>query len=138
VELRSQKLFLALILTQVAHSIEEYIFRLYEVFAPARFVSGLLSDDLAVGFAAANAILILFGLWCYFARVRKDGPSGWRWAWFWAFLEAGNGTGHLLLASIRLGYFPGAATAPLLLGLGGWLAVTLRGGQAGHRTMDDP
>lgn len=116
---------MALILAQVAHSIEEYAFRLYEVFAPARFVSGLVSSDLAAGFAAANTALILLGFWCYFARVRKGGQSAWGWGWFWTILEAGNGTGHLVLAVGRGGYFPGAATAPLLLGLAAWLGVTL-------------
>jgi len=47
--------FLALILAQGAHSIEEYAFKLYEVFPPARLVSGLVSRDLATGFIAANA-----------------------------------------------------------------------------------
>ena len=37
-----------------AHSIEEYATRLYEVFAPARFVSGLISNDLAPGFLIFN------------------------------------------------------------------------------------
>ena len=40
-----------LILAQAAHSTEEYVFRLFDVFAPARFVSSLVSDNLAVGFA---------------------------------------------------------------------------------------
>jgi hypothetical protein len=42
--------FLFLILTQAAHSIEEYVTRLYQVFAPARFVSSLISNNLALGF----------------------------------------------------------------------------------------
>jgi hypothetical protein len=124
-ELRSQRLFLALILTQAAHSIEEYAFRLYEVLAPARIISGLVSSNLAVGFASVNAALVLFGFWCYFARVRKGNRSGRGWAWFWTILEASNGTGHLLLAAGRGAYFPGAATAPLLLGCASWLGVTL-------------
>jgi hypothetical protein len=124
-ELRSQRLFLALILTQVAHSIEEYVFRLYEVLAPARIISGLVSSNLAVGFASVNAALILFGFWCYFARVRKSHRSGRGWAWFWTLLEASNGIGHLLLAAGGRAYFPGAATAPLLLGCAGWLGLTL-------------
>src|SRR6266581_1135688 len=124
-DLRSQRLFLALILTHAAHSIEEYVFHLYEVLAPARIISGLVSGNLAVGFASVNAALILFGFWCYFARVRKGHRSGMGLAWFWTILEAGNGTGHLLLAAGRGGYFPGAATAPLLLGCAGWLGVTL-------------
>jgi hypothetical protein len=117
--------FLALILAQAAHSFEEYIFRLYDVFGPARFVSGLVSTNLAVGFAVANAVLVLFGLWCYVARVRPDHPSGRALAWFWAGLEFANGLGHSVLAFSRGGYFPGVATAPILLGASVYLAVKL-------------
>jgi hypothetical protein len=124
-ERQSQKLFLALILTQVAHSIEESVFRLYDVLAPARIISGLVSSNLAVGFASGNAALIVFGFWCYFARVRAGHRSGRGWAWFWTLLEAGNGTGHLLFAAGAGAYFPGVATAPLLLGFAAWLGVTL-------------
>jgi hypothetical protein len=46
---RSRPLFLFLVIAQMAHSVEEYATRLYEVFAPARLVSGLASDDLATG-----------------------------------------------------------------------------------------
>lgn len=38
---RSRFAFLVLVLAQAAHSAEEYIFKLYDVFVPARFVSGL-------------------------------------------------------------------------------------------------
>ena len=56
---RSRWAFLVLILAQTAHSTEEYVFRLFDVFAPARFVSSLVSDDLVVGFALVNAGLVL-------------------------------------------------------------------------------
>jgi hypothetical protein len=121
----SQRLFLCLILSQAAHSIEEYYFRLYDVLAPARFISSLVSSDLALGFAIANVVLVLFGLWCYLARVRTGHASGRGWAWFWTILEAANGANHLILALSSRGYFPGAGTAPLLLGLSLWLGVTL-------------
>ena len=120
----SRSAFLALIVAQAAHSIEEYFFRLFDVFAPARFVSGLLSSDLALGFALANLLLVSFGVWCYLARVRRDHPLGRGFAWFWAVLEFANGVGHSRLA-LSQGYFPGAATAPLLLGVSTYLAVTL-------------
>ena len=120
-----QSLFLGLILAQAAHSIEEYYFRLYDVLAPARFISGLVSSNLALGFAIANGALVLLGLWCYLARVRKGHASALGWAWFWTILEAINGANHLMLAVSSRGYFPGAATAPLLLGLSLWLGVTL-------------
>lgn len=122
---RSQSLFLALILSQAAHSVEEYHFRLYDVLAPARFVSSLVSSNLALGFAVANALLVSFGAWCYLARVRPGLPSGKTWAWVWTIVEAVNGVNHLVLALIRGGYFPGAATAPLLLGFSVWLGVSL-------------
>jgi Protein of unknown function with HXXEE motif len=123
---RAAALYLGLVLSQAAHSVEEYVFRLYEVFAPARLVSGLFSDDLSLGFAAANAAIVAVALWGYLARVRPRHPSARSWAWFWTVLEAANGTGHLLLALARGAYFPGAATAPLLLGLAVALALTLR------------
>jgi hypothetical protein len=122
---RSRLAFGLLVLAQAAHSVEEYVTRLWEVFAPARFVSGLVSDDLALGFLVVNASLVGFGLWCWAVPVR----SGWRaargLAWFWALLELGNGIGHAILALSSRGYFPGAATAPLLLALAACLAALL-------------
>ena len=62
-DLRCRAAFLALIMAQAAHSIEEGVFRLFDVLAPARFISSLLSSDLAQGFAIANIGLVLFGAW---------------------------------------------------------------------------
>ena len=124
-ETLSPNLFLCLILSQAAHSIEEYCFRLYDVLAPARFISGLVSNNLAFGFVVANVVLVSFGLWCYLARVRKGHASGRGWAWFWTVLEASNGANHLVLAWSARGYFPGAGTAPLLLGFSLWLGINL-------------
>ena len=126
-------MFLFLILAQGAHSVEEYVTRLYEVFAPARFVSTLVSSDVALGFLVVNAALVTFGLWCWGVPVR----SGWHAArglvWFWTILELGNGIGHLALALSRGSYFPGVVTAPLLLLLAAWMAV-LQG--VGRRLSD--
>jgi hypothetical protein len=128
---RHSALFLALILAQAAHSVEEFAFRLYDLLAPARYVSSLFGVDRPIGFVIVNSALVLFGLWCWSARVRP-GRAGWRGlAWFWALLEIANGCAHLALAGLAGGYFPGLATAPLLLGLGGWLVLRLRRGLAG-------
>jgi hypothetical protein len=121
----SQRHFLCLILSQAAHSIEECRFRLYDVLAPARVVSRLVSSNPAFGFAVANVALVLFGLWCYVARVRTRHPSSRNWAWFWTVLETVNGANHLILAVASRGYFPGTGTAPLLLVFSLWLGVTL-------------
>jgi hypothetical protein len=115
--------FLLLILAQAGHSVEEFVTRLYDVFALTRFVSGLVSNDLAVGFLILNTALVAFGLLCWAVPVR----SGWRAApviiWFWTILELSNGTAHVALAWSRGGYFPGLITAPLLLFFAGRLAV---------------
>jgi hypothetical protein len=119
-----RNIFLALILAQAAHSVEEYVFRLYDVLAPARYVSGLFGVDRQVGFVVVNCALVSFGLWCWYAHVRLGRGRGL--AWFWALIEIANGCAHLALAAIAGGYFPGLATAPLLIGLGGWLVLRLR------------
>jgi Protein of unknown function with HXXEE motif len=123
---RSQLVFLLLVGLQMAHSIEEYAAGLYEVLAPARFLSSLVSDDLAVGFAVINSALVAFGFWCYLVPIRSGRPSARAWAWPWVVVELANGVGHLGLALLAGGYFPGALTAPLLLLVAAGLAVLLR------------
>jgi hypothetical protein len=110
--------FLLLVAAQVVHSIEEYCLRLYDVLAPARAVSEALGVDRQLGFAVANAALIGFGLWCYFARICRDHRSARIYAWFWALLEIANALAHGALAIAADGYFPGLVTAPLLLAAG--------------------
>jgi hypothetical protein len=122
---RVRRLFAALIGAQLLHSVEEYLTRLYDVFPPARFISGLLTMDLRLGFIVFNAALVALGVWCYARRVAPGHPSARGWIWFWVVLELGNGVGHLTLAALRGSYFPGAATSPLLLGLAALLAYRL-------------
>ena len=123
-ERRCQFAFLFLILAQGAHSIEESATRLYAIFAPARFVSSLVSNDLSLGFLIVNAALVTFGLWCWAVPVRLGWPAARGLALFWTLLELGNGIGHSALALSRGGYFPGVATAPLLLLGAAWLAIS--------------
>jgi hypothetical protein len=122
---RSRAAFALLVLAQAAHSFEEYVYRLFEVFGPARFVSGLFSSNHALGFALGNTALVLFGVWCYAARVRPSHPSGRGYAWFWTCLELANGLGHIVLSIGRGGYFPGVATAPLLIVASSYLGARL-------------
>ena len=122
---RGRAAFGLLILVQAAHSLEEYVFRLFDVFGPARFVSGLFSGNPATGFAIANTGIVLFGLWCYLARVRAPHPSARAFAWFWTCVEFGNGVGHVILSILRGGYFPGVGTAPLLIAGSAYLGSKL-------------
>src|SRR5580698_5717719 len=91
---RFQGIFAALVVAQAAHSIEEYIGRLYEVFPPARFVSGLISQNLQRGFVIFNIVLVSFGLWCFIGPVRGRWPSASPLVWFWIVAELINGIGH--------------------------------------------
>lgn len=107
--------FLLLIVSQTLHSIEEFHFSLWEVFAPARVVSGLFSADLVTGFIIVNASIVVFGFWCYLVPIRRSWVSARLFAWFWVLLELGNGIAHAYIAINRASYFPGAYTAPLLI-----------------------
>lgn len=129
---RFQVAFGALVLVQAAHSVEEYIGRLWESFPPARFITGLISQDHERGFVVLNLLLIGFGLWCVLWPVRRGWPSAVTLAWPWVGLEVVNGTGHTLWTLGQGGYTPGVATAPVLLVLAVYLALQLRhvGGHA--------
>src|SRR4051794_28979026 len=106
--------FLLLVLAQACHSVEEYVFRLWERLPPARYVSELAAIDPAAGFAVVNSGLVAFGLWCWAMPVRRGWPSARAFAWGWAGIETANACAHAALAAGAGGYFPGLYTAPLL------------------------
>ena len=127
---RFEASFLALVGTQAAHSVEEYIGRLYDVFPPARFVSGLISENLERGFVIFNVGLVAFGIWCFLWPVRKHWLAAVPLAWLWVGIELVNGVGHPLWSLRELRYTPGVATAPVLLLLALDVARQLRAGSA--------
>jgi hypothetical protein len=118
--------FLLLVLTQTLHSFEEYYFSLWAVLAPARFISGLFSDDLAFGFAIINSAIVVFAYWTYLVPVSRNWTSASLFLWGWCLLELGNGIAHMVFAVQAQGYFPGLYTAPLLVLLSGYIIVKMR------------
>jgi hypothetical protein len=106
--------FLALVIAQAAHSIEEYVFRLYDVFAPARFVSGLISTNLRTGFIAVNLAFVAFDFWCYAVPVQEGLSAAMPFLWFWIVVELLNGIGHPVISILERSYIPGTITAPFL------------------------
>ena len=124
--MRFQGTFLALVVTQAAHSLEEYTGRLYDVFPPARYLSGLISQSLERGFVIINVSIVVFGFWCFLWPVRRQWPSAVGLAWLWVGIELVNGVGHPLWSLSERGYTPGVATAPVLLILALYLARQLR------------
>lgn len=117
--------FLALVVVQALHSVEEYFFRLYEVFPPARFISGLVSADLETGFLIVNVSFVVFGAFCYWWPVQKGWPIAVALAWGWVAVETINGIGHPTWSVMQGGYTPGLATSLLLLPLALLLARSL-------------
>ena len=83
---------------------------LRDVLAPARFVSGLFSSDLRIGFVIFNGLLVAFGLGCFFGPVLRGARSAKALAWFWVGLEFLNGCAHITWAA--------AAGALFVVGVG--------------------
>lgn len=109
---RLQTVFLLLALSQAAHSLEEYFGRLWEVFAPARYLSTLASPaNPEVGFVVINTLVVVLVFWCYFRIVRRDARSARAWIWFWVLLESINGIGHVAWSATSGQYQPGLLTA---------------------------
>ena len=129
----SSATFGALVLAQAAHSVEEYIGRLWESFPPARLVSGLVSSDRELGFLILNCALVAFGVWCLLVPVRRRWPSAVGLMWVWIVIETINGIGHPLWSLRQSGYTPGVLTAPILLVLALYLAFQLRSSAATGR-----
>ena len=106
---------LFLVASQAMHSIEEVYFRLWEVFAPARFISGVINSNLELGFIIGNIAVVSFGFICVLLLFRRE--SAWHKliVWFWVVLEIVNFSVHTFMAIKTWGYFPGVYTAPLLV-----------------------
>ncbi|HMK27203.1 MAG TPA: HXXEE domain-containing protein [Chitinophagaceae bacterium] len=105
--------FLLIALVQGLHSIEEYIGKLWEVYPPATYICGLVSQDLEYGFIIINISLfvVLMSIWlATFSKNFSVKPL----LWLWTILELINGAGHCIWAIIERSYVPGLATAPVL------------------------
>ncbi len=118
-----------LILAQAAHSIEEYVGRLWEVFPPARLLTGLISDDRRFGFLVLNVSLVTFGAWCYLWPVSRGWRSARAIALGWIAIELINGFGHPLWSLYLGSYTPGVVTALVLLPLALWLLKLVSKGE---------
>jgi len=116
--------FLLIVLAQGLHSIEESFGKLWEVYPPATFLSGLVSTNLKTGFIIINVglfiVLMLTWLTTFIKTYSTRGLL-----WLWIILELINGVGHSVWAIIDRSYVPGLATAPILIILSLYLARLL-------------
>ena len=128
---RMNATFLLLVGLQALHSVEEYAAHFYERFPPARALGHVFPGVPRPGFVGLNVALFVFGVWCYFARVRHRTASAAMWAWVWVAIEMFNGVAHPVWAVSVGGYAPGLITAPLLLVVALTLAWQLRRASSG-------
>jgi hypothetical protein len=118
-----------LVLIQGVHSVEEYFGRLWEVFQPAKFLSGLVSNNLETGFLIINIGLFIFGIWSWAVPVRKDYSIARSIIWIFIVIEMINGIGHPVWAIYEMSYVPGLVTALILLILAIYLFREIRKNQ---------
>jgi hypothetical protein len=85
--------FGALVVGQAAHSIEEYVGRLWESFPPARWLTGTISENRERGFLVINVALVAFGVWCVLFPVRRRWHGATALAWVWIAIGIVNGIG---------------------------------------------
>jgi len=116
--------FLLLVLVQALHSIEEYFGKLWEVYAPAKFITGLVSSDHEKGFIIINIALFIVGLLILFALVRNYSFAVVP-VWILTVMEIINSVGHSIWAIMERDYVPGVATAPVLFILAVYLVRQL-------------
>jgi hypothetical protein len=116
--------FLLLVLTQAAHSLEEYYGKLWEVFAPAKFITSVVSSDHEKGFVIINVALFTAGMLIWLAAVRNN-PSAIVAVWIVTIMEIINSVGHAVWAVMERNYVPGVATAPILFILALYLVKQL-------------
>jgi hypothetical protein len=123
---RIQATFGALIAAQTAHSVEEYLGRLWESFPPAALLTGLISSNREAAFIVLNCALVGAGLWCWLWPIRRAWPSARNIAWCWVVIETINGVVHPAWSLRQHAYSPGVLTAPILLALALYLARQLK------------
>ena len=115
--MRLSRAFLLLVCLQFAHSAEEFSFDLYQLLPYFR----PFGDAGAQVFFIGNVLVIGFGFWCYFFRMKPGAASAPAWATGWAVVEIANGILHPTWSLMAQQYIPGTVTAPFLLVAGIYL-----------------
>ena len=123
---RIKTAFLVMVLLQGIHSVEEYIFKLYEVFPPMQFIYQDAPESARLAFITFNLLLFLFGLACFFYDVRPAGNGAKTVIWIWIAIQLATLAAHVIWAILIGGYNPGLATAPLFVPVVIYLIYWLR------------
>lgn len=103
--------FLLLIVLQTLHSIEELVFKFYELFPPMASIYRHAPHLAPPAFILANALLVVVGFVCLFRWVWPARRGARRVVWVWVSVEAFNVFAHCVWAILIRGYNPGLVTA---------------------------
>lgn len=112
---RIKMTFLLLVIIQAFHSVEEYYGKLWEVFAPAKFICNLISSNPRTGFLIINILFIAVSLLYWWSLQKRESRSFRSLIWLWIILEIINVSGHIGWTLYEKTYTPGVVTAILLL-----------------------
>ncbi len=118
--------FLTAVTVQALHSVEEFIFKLYEVFPPMLFLYRRAPGLAKPAFVVFNLLLVLFGLFCYFRLVLPAGKSAGVVVWIWVGIQFATVAVHIVWAILTGGYHPGLGTVPFVALAGSYLAYALQ------------
>ena len=113
--MNSQNLFAFLIASQAMHSLEETWFGLYDRLPYINWIDTFVDGGAFVFFVLGNTAFVLFGCWCYVARVKRKAPGTGFFVMLWVTIEVLNGILHPTWSLIADAYIPGTVTAPVLL-----------------------
>ena len=118
--------FLLMIIMQAIHSVEEFIFKLYDVFPPMQFIYRQAPSLAKPAFVAFNLLLILCGLVCFFYWVRpaREGAKGV--IWVWVVIQLATVAGHVIWVALSGGYHPGLATVGLFIPVVAYVMYAMR------------
>jgi hypothetical protein len=107
--------FLALVVLQAFHSVEEYAFKLYEVFPPMVYLYRDAPQLAQPAFIAFNIFLFVAGMICLFRWVWPGRRGAVLVVWIWIAGEAFNATVHVLWWIVAERYNPGLVTGILFV-----------------------
>lgn len=115
-----------MVLLQAAHSVEEYVFKLYERFPPMQFIYAQAPELARPAFIAFNLLLFLFGMICFFYWVRPGRKGAKIIVWIWIAIQIVTIAAHLVWAILIGGYNPGLVTVLLFIPVVIYLIYWLR------------
>lgn len=102
--------FLVLIVVQALHSVEEFIFKFYEVFPPMRLLYRDAPHLARPAFIISNVVLATVGVICLLRWVWPARRGARAVVWVWLGGEALNVIAHCVWATLVRGYNPGLMT----------------------------